>query len=219
MRRALFGGVICSASAGFAFTAFSWLSPGEGRADDGVCHSATLDAEEKTEADLSHDHVVQEMTEAIIERQPIYRRDPAKASSLASIIHRAAMTHSVNPFVALAMAHVESAFHPWVGSGRRRGSRGEEGYFQVMPRSRPWRVCGRGRSMFDTSANADTALCYFARLREVCQTDDLWVLVSAYSRNHCPKPWTARWMRGTKNRRKSLCSMVGEQRCNEIWPR
>ena len=219
MRRALFGGVIRSASAGFAFSVFSWLSPGEALAQDGACHGELPPAQEKTEGELASDRVVQEMTEVIVARQPVYRRRAARARSLALEIYRAAKAHVVNPFLALAMAHVESAFHPSVGTGRRRGSRGEEGYFQVMPRSRPWRICGRGRSMFDTSANADTAMCYFARLREVCQTDDPWVLVSAYSRSYCPKPWTARWMRGTKNRRKSLCSMVGDERCNVIWPR
>jgi len=196
--------IIATIAVAFACAMALW-SPGKCNAEE---------ARKAGPADL----VLGELARAVQNLQPWYRSRPERAAGLAEAILHAAQAHEQDPFLALAVAFAESALHPSVGEGRRLGSKGERGYFQVMPDSRPERLCGRGQDMFDASENAATAMCYFAHLEELCQTRDPWVLVAAYALARCPSPRYARRMRMTRKRRAILCRVVGEPRCLEIWP-
>lgn len=158
------------------------------------------------------------LTAAVVELQPWYRRRPNRARRLADIIYTAAREHGVDPWIALSMAYRESSLAPNVGRGDRLGALGEEGYFQVMPSSYPRRVCGQGRDMGQPRANADTAMCYVAHVREVCESDDPWVYVAAYGMRGCPSPERARRLPSPRRRRETLCDVVGDTECDSIWP-
>jgi soluble lytic murein transglycosylase-like protein len=161
---------------------------------------------------------VTRLTEAVVELQPWYRKRGRSARRLADIIYTAAREHGVDPFLALSMAYRESSLLPSVGRGERVGALGEEGYFQVMPSSYPRRVCGEGRNMGQPRANADTAMCYVAHVREVCESHDPWVYVAAYGMRGCPSPERARQLPSPRRRRETLCTVVGDTECDTIWP-
>ncbi len=158
------------------------------------------------------------MVEAVIQEQPYYETRPRNALRLARIIHDAAEEHSQSPWIALAMAYKESSLSPRVGRLQVTGSLGERGFFQVMPRSYPMRKCGQGRSMGNARANADTAMCYLAHVRDICETDDPWQYVSAYGMRRCPRPGEGHDLRPSKRGREILCRMVGQAECDRIWP-
>jgi hypothetical protein len=149
------------------------------------------------------------MVQAIIQEQPYYQSRPRAALRLARIIYEAAEEHGQNPWIALSMAYKESSLSPGVG---------EEGYFQVMPRSYPIKRCGQGRSMGNARANADTAMCYLEHVRDICETDDPWQYVSAYGMSRCPRPGEGQSLRPSTRGRKILCRMVGQAECDRIWP-
>lgn len=178
------------------------------------------EAERLTVAPSPDPHIELEnrMAEAITELQPWYRSRPNRARRLASIIHDAAVDHEQNPWIALAMAYKESSFQPGVGELHVTGDLGEEGYFQVMPGGYAMRTCGRGRSMGNARANADTAMCYLGVVQSECDTDDPWQYVSAYGMRRCPRPGEGRSLRPSKRARSILCRMVGEEECSSIWP-
>jgi hypothetical protein len=158
------------------------------------------------------------MVQAIIQEQPYYKTRARSALRLARIIYDAAEEHTQSPWIALAMAYKESSLSPGVGELQVTGGLGEEGYFQIMPRSYPGRTCGKGRSMGNARANADTAMCYLAHVRDICGTDDPWQYVSAYGMRRCPRPGEGRGLRPSKRGRRILCRMVGQEECDRIWP-
>lgn len=158
------------------------------------------------------------MVEVIIREQPYYKTRPRAALRLARIVYDAAEEHNQNPWIALAMAYKESSLSPGVGELQVTGGLGEEGYFQIMPRSYPSRTCGQGRSMGNARANADTAMCYLAHVRDICETDDPWQYVSAYGMRRCPLPGEGYILRPSKRGRGILCRMVGQEECDRIWP-
>lgn len=164
------------------------------------------------------DETVDEMAEAIVELQPWYQRRPRMAKRLALIIHDAATDHDQDPWIALAMAYKESSLSPGVGQLKVTGELGEEGYFQIMPNSYPRRACGKGRSMGNARANADTAMCYLALVREKCSTDDPWQYVSAYGMSRCPTPGEGQKLRPSRRARAILCKMLGQVECDRRWP-
>jgi hypothetical protein len=164
------------------------------------------------------DDTIDRMAEAIVELQPWYARRPRAAKRLAMIIFDAAEEHSQDPWIALSMAYKESSFAPGVGRLEVTGGLGEEGYFQIMPRSYPGRTCGRGRSMGNARANADTAMCYLAHVRDLCETDDPWQYVSAYGMRRCPGPGEGQDLRPSKRARRILCKMIGQAECDRRWP-
>jgi hypothetical protein len=158
------------------------------------------------------------MTAAVISLQPWYEKRPRLARRLAGIILDAARDHEQEPWIALSMAYKESSLSPGVGRLQVTGELGEEGYFQIMPRSFPMRECGKGRSMGNARANADTAMCWLSYVRNLCETDDPWQYVSAYGMSRCPEPGEGRELRPSKRGREILCRMVGEEECDSIWP-
>ena len=161
-----------------------------------------------------------QMVEAVIHYVPRFRARQTKARRLVSIIYDAAMTHRIDPWIALAVAYRESSLLPSVGSGGRRGARGELGYFQIMPGGSAMRVCGAGRPMTSPAANADTAMCYLAHVRQLCESDDPSIYVAAYSMRNCPTtPAKALRIPATRRARELLCEMAGDERCERIWPR
>ena len=158
------------------------------------------------------------MTAAILKVNRWYHKRPFRALQLARVIYRAADRHKQSPWIALAMAQRESSLAPRVGDLRKRGSRGEEGYFQIMPKSVPAATCSKGRHMGDAFANADTAMCWLAQVQKICQSTDPWVYVSAYGTDRCPSQIEGRTMRSAIKARSLLCQMVGDEKCQQIWP-
>jgi hypothetical protein len=162
------------------------------------------------------------MVEGIVKAQPWYRTRRRVAARLARIIVDAAMDHEQHPLIALAIAYKESSLSPGVGRLRVTGELGEEGYFQIMPRGYARQLCGKGRSMGNARANADTAMCYLAHVRATCETDDPWVYVLAYSmnlhRHGCPSASLGHRLRPSRRARAALCNMFGEEECREVWP-
>jgi len=155
-----------------------------------------------------------ELQAAVLRLQPRYERNHRGAQRVASVVFTAARTHGIDPLLALAMASRESSLNPNV----RLGSGGEMGLFQVMPRSHALQVCGRGRDMGQPRANADTALCYYAHLKTVCETDDNWVLVGAYGTGKCYSPGDARGLTCSRRKRAELVRAVGVEKALDIWP-
>lgn len=155
----------------------------------------------------------------VVALQPYYRSRQGQAATLARHIQEAALKHDILPEIGLAMAFCESSLLPTVRGKRVVGRQGERGFFQVMPDGRAERLCGQGRSQWSSSANADTAMCYLAHVRDnVCKTDDPWVYVAAYTANTCPTPSEARRWSGVRRRREVFCRIVGPG-CDAVWPR
>lgn len=162
--------------------------------------------------------VISDMTRSIIGIQPYYRSRDKRAYSLATAIYTAAQKHDQNPWIALSIAVRESGLRPEVGNLKIRGSRGELGYFQVMPNSQPQKICGKNRSMKNAFFNADTALCWLSYVQSYCSTSDPWQYVAAYGMSRCPGARESRRMRSTQKARQLLCDLVGDQKCEKIWP-
>lgn len=166
-----------------------------------------------------HAEAESRLVDHVVELQPYYEGRRVQAERLARGIEEAARRYGVMPEIGLAMAFCESSLLPSVGRGRIVGPQGERGYFQVMPGGRAEKLCGGRRSQMNLEVNADTAMCYLAYVRDdVCQTNDPWVYVGAYSFRRCPQPWTARRMLGPQRRRDVFCRIVGPT-CDEYWPR
>ena len=142
-----------------------------------------------------------------------YRRE--HAVFLAKAFHGAAKTHGIDPWLALAIARRESSLDPNVGNGKRCGSRGEQGYFQIMPRGAALKACGKQRNMFDVGANADTAMCYLKLMQDHCP-GSTWRWVAAYGWRRCPSEREAREDRATKLAREFYCQAV--RGCDRTWP-
>jgi hypothetical protein len=154
---------------------------------------------------------------AIQTLQPWYAREANthRGRQIASIIARAAHANGIDVLLAVALAMRESSLRAGVGL---RGSLGEQGMFQVMPRGYARRVCPRRCSLDQPGCNADVALCYLSHVRELCASDDAWVWIGAYGTNHCPTPREARAMPTTMRARRFLVAVAGEERAETIWP-
>lgn len=163
---------------------------------------------------LENNEIEIEMYEAALRLQPTFARNPRHGRLVIRIILEAAEEHIVNPFIALTFASRESSLQTNV----RKGSIGEQGLFQIHPRGHARRVCGKGRDMSGARANADTGLCYYNHLRELCDTEDHWVLVGAYGTGKCLSPSSARELTCGRRKRAELSKAVGEEQANEIWP-
>lgn len=158
------------------------------------------------------------MTAAILKTNRWYHRRPYEALLVARTIHKAAIDHDQEPWIALAIARRESAFSHKVRKLLVKGSRGEEGFFQIMPKSVPSRACAKGRNMGNMEHNADAAMCWLAEVRRICNSDDPWVYVPAYGVGFCPSEQEGRYMESALKARRFLCEMVGVDKCNLIWP-
>lgn len=164
---------------------------------------------------LERDNIGDEMLAAALKLQPTLSRSPRGAKRIVWILLEAAEEYNVNPYLALAFASRESSLRANV----RAGSIGEQGLLQIHPRGHARRVCGRGRrDLSSARVNADIGLCYYNHLRELCDTEDHWVLVGAYGTGKCLSPERARDLKCGQRKRAELAKAVGEERANQIWP-
>lgn len=190
------------------------LCGGLARADcpgDGDCHSEIMTTVERPPLGA-------QMTKAVIRLQPRYVRRPEQARDLVQSIIDAAHHYDQEPWIALALGFKESSLHPSVGRLVRRGRLGELGYFQLMPRGAPYRQCARGKNMADAFDNALAAMCWLNYVQDLCQTDDPWQYIAAYSLPRCPRPREGHKIRAVKMTRMYLSHMVGDAECERIWP-
>jgi hypothetical protein len=144
------------------------------------------------------------------------RSRQTRRNEIADAILRAADQHGFDSRIAVAMARRESSLMPSIGTGRRNGSRGEMGYFQIMPNGFAQGVCGRGCDQYDVDCNARTAMCYLDHCRRRCGNDP-WLYVGGYGRSRCPRnrAEAATWPEVQKAR-SFLCEAY--ENCSEIWP-
>jgi soluble lytic murein transglycosylase-like protein len=164
---------------------------------------------------LESDTIEDEMLEAALKLQPTLARNRRYSKRIVWILLEAAEEYNINPFLALAFASRESSLRANV----RQGSIGEQGLLQVHPRGHARRVCGRGRrDLSSARVNADIGLCYYNHLRELCNSEDHWVLVGAYGTGKCLTPERARNLKCGQRKRAELAKAVGEERANQIWP-
>lgn len=157
-----------------------------------------------------------ELARIIDEMQEEKARNISRSAKIAGVIWEAGERWGVSPKIAAALAYRESQFRRSVQVGAERGSRGELGFFQVMPRSVPVDLCGRGRNLLSMRDNAETALCFLNELRRICGTRDMWVLIGAYGLSRCPTPREARGMASVKLARSIYCGI--ESDCGRLWP-
>ena len=176
--------------------------------------SFTSWAEAEVEVERSDDWERQDLiTAGVVALQPWYEARPRDAARIARIIDEAATSNGIDPWLAVAIARRESSLLQG-----QVGSLGEQGMFQVMPRSAALRVCRRGCSIDQPRCNAEVAMCFLAHVREICGSDDTWVWVGAYGMSRCPTPREARSMVSTRRARAFLVDLVGEERAAESWP-
>lgn len=143
------------------------------------------------------------------------RRD-REFTRLVSYIHNASEQNGIDPRIAVVVGFRESSLLPSIHL--KTGSRGERGYFQVMPRSLAVRVCGDGCDQKTPQCNANTAMCYLSYCRELCG-DSPWLYVGGYGRSRCPESATeARTWREVRRARRLLCHAYGDWVCDEVWP-
>jgi len=176
--------------------------------------NATPAQPEVSRALLEHDTIESEMFEAALRLQPTLAKVPRTSKRTIWILLEAAEQYNIDPFLALAFASRESSLRANV----RAGSIGEQGLLQIHPRGHARQVCGKGRDMAGARANADTGMCYYNHLRELCETEDHWVLVGAYGTGKCLSPSSARKLSCGQRKRAELAKAVGEERANKIWP-
>ena len=135
---------------------------------------------------------------------------------LAGYIHDASVANDIDPRISVVVAFRESSLLPSIQL--KTGSRGERGYFQVMPRSLAIRRCGNGCDQNTPACNASTALCYLSYCRELCG-ESPWQYVGGYGRSRCPNSVAeARSWREVRRARRLLCHTYGDWVCDEIWP-
>lgn len=143
------------------------------------------------------------------------RRD-REFGRLVSYIHDASIKNQIDPRIAVVVGFRESSLLPSIQF--KTGSRGERGYFQVMPRSLAVRVCGDGCDQNTPRCNADTALCYLSYCRDLCG-ENPWQYVGGYGRSRCPESVAeARTWREVRRARRLLCRTYGDSVCDEVWP-
>lgn len=135
---------------------------------------------------------------------------------LVTSICEAAETYYIDPELALAIAFRESSLRPSVGNGKIIGSRGERGYFQILPGSPAESFRPGECSQHNPRCNAMSALGYMQHLKTTCISQDPWVWVGAYGRSRCPTGAEAREFAETKIARRYFCSIDLE--CGDIWP-
>jgi len=178
--------------------------------------------EREVEEAIEHVKKVYHIRFAIETLQPFYQSEsPNRAKikkNLAYAIYKAATDHEIDYRYAVALAARESSFLPKIGTGKIDGSRGERGYFQIFPIGKAEITCSRGCNQYDIQCNAQTAMCWLDRCRDLCG-DDPWMYLGGYGRSSCPKnvsiakTWTElRVLRG------KLCNGFGEDVCNELLP-
>lgn len=159
--------------------------------------------------------------------QPWYRRavDPIAMSRRAKVLQdftdatcTEAPPRRILPKLAVSLAFRESSIMPHTGLGKKNGLKGERGYWQVMPNGKAESFVPRECSQHVASCNAKSAMSYLAWLRDdYCKSgSDLWILVGAYGRGHCPGPREARSWEEVKVARRIYCSI--EPSCDETWP-
>lgn len=180
--------------------------------------SPALASDEGAAFDLDDLRAIDELSAAVVTLQPWYRKRPTRATRLARVFFESGREYDVDSLLGLAMAFCESSLVPAVIDGRIRGARGEMGVFQIMPDSYPAKRCGRGRDLLSLDGNVAAGFCYLSHLRELCDSDDVWVMATAYGRASCPSPRGARRARFAKRRRETLCTIAGQQKCAVIWP-
>lgn len=135
---------------------------------------------------------------------------------LVSHIHNASVENQIPPQIAVVVGFRESSLLPSIQL--KTGSRGERGYFQVMPGGLAIRVCGNGCNQNTPRCNAQTAMCYLAYCRDLCG-ENPWQYVGGYGRSRCPESVTeAQSWREVRRARKLLCNAYGEPVCDEVWP-
>ena len=143
------------------------------------------------------------------------RRD-REFSRLVSYIHKASVTNEIDPRIAVVVGFRESSLLPSIQL--KTGSRGERGYFQVMPKSLAVRVCGKGCDQNTPQCNVNTAMCYLSYCRELCGGSP-WQYVGGYGRSRCPDSVAeARTWREVRRARRLLCQAYGDWVCDEVWP-
>lgn len=135
---------------------------------------------------------------------------------LVSYIHDASIKNQIDPRIAVVVGFRESSLLP--SSQVKTGSRGERGYFQVMPGGLAIRVCGDGCNQKTPECNANTALCYLSYCRDMCG-ESPWQYVGGYGRSRCPESVTeARTWPEVRRARRLLCRAYGDWVCDEVWP-
>jgi hypothetical protein len=125
-----------------------------------------------------------DLTGATLRYQP--RATEAEARAIASAILSASEEYGVPALLLWRIGARESAWLPSVGSGERRGARGELGYWQVLPAGAALFECGEGREPTTPSGGASIAACWLAHLLRVCGSPSWAVAVAAYGRGRCP---------------------------------
>lgn len=158
------------------------------------------------------------LSSAVVTLQPWYRKRPVHATKLARAFFVSGREYDVDSLLGLSMAFCESSLAPQVIDGRIRGARGEMGLFQIMPNSYPSKRCGRGRDLLSLDGNVAAGFCYLSHLRELCDSDDVWVMALAYGSPRCPSPRGARRSSFAQRRRETLCAIAGDNKCAVIWP-
>lgn len=121
----------------------------------------------------------------------------------------------IDPVLAVAVARRESSLLPLVGLGTKNGSRGERGYFQILPNGAAERFSPDACSQHDPYCNASTALRYMAFLQNRCGSTDPWVWVGAYGSDHCPTAVESRSWRVVQLARSFYCDIAD---CSSLWP-
>ena len=127
----------------------------------------------------------------------------------------------VDPFIGLAIARRESSLRPRVGHGKILGSRGEQGYFQVMPGGVIERQYAPDdcQDMTDPLCNARTAFRAMKGIQDRCPGSSPWVWVGVYGRGHsgCPLESNVKQWHEVLLARSYYCTIVED--CDATWPR
>lgn len=162
-------------------------------------------------ASSEEEHYIDQLTEAVFEHQPFYRRvQKAKARRLATIIAMSALGEDIPPMIALTVALRESALLHKVGS------LGELGIFQVHPTGRAKIVCSGGCDLSLPTCNARTAMCWLSKARDICG-ESPWLWIGGYGRSRCPRDIEeAKTWDEVKRARRILCELT--ESCSVLWP-
>jgi hypothetical protein len=165
----------------------------------------------------AHAECYEEVRAAAHKLQPWYavRSMPWRAAHLDKLsraVCAASAETGVSPLLAIAVARRESSLLPRVGLGKKVGSRGEQGYFQVLPGSPAARLGACDQT--EPACNALSALRYMRALQTRCG-EDPWVWVGAYGAGHCPTPLEARRWGVVRVARRFYCEVAD---CDTGWP-
>jgi soluble lytic murein transglycosylase-like protein len=164
-------------------------------------------------SEAEHD-VETELRNLVGKLQPWFASRPMQSRRIADIVYTAATEHGVDPYIALVYASRESGFRAGA-----RGALNEHGVFQVMPNGHARRTCDpEHRDLGQPRVNADVAMCYYAHLTELCETDDPSVITAAYGTGRCMEPEAARRLACVQRKRAELVKAIGAERAATIWP-